>query len=220
LRVVCVRVGDRYGDVWVKNLWRMVARHLPIPHEFVCITEKPIGGLKCIPPLCEYQGWWQKLGLFKPGALPGDNLYLDLDVVIRDSLLPLVALLYKSPGLWARDDFSYSMRSPKRGLDEAALRMLGGPGCVNSSVMLWRGDVAKDVWEKHTAQMLKDCHGDQNVLSKILGSRINFIPDELVSSFKYSRHLGQPDGNVVVFHGNPKPDELPERHPLRLEWAS
>jgi hypothetical protein len=217
LRVVCVRVGDRYGDVWVKNLWRMVARHLPIPHEFICYTERPIDGIKCETPPCDYQGWWSKLGLFRYPA--GDTLYLDLDVVIRDSLLPLVALLYKSPGLWARDDFSYSMRNPRKGLGVEQLKMLGGQGCVNSSVMLWRGDVAKDVWDKHTPDMLQTCHGDQNVLSKILGSRICFIPDELVTSYKYARHEGTPDGNVVVFHGNPKPDELPESDPLRKAWT-
>ncbi len=216
--MVCVRIGERYGDVWVKNLWRMVARHLPIPHHFVCVTDKPIEGIACVPPLCDYTGWWSKLGLFRYPT--GDTLYLDLDVVIRDSLLPLVALLDKSPGLWARDDFSYSMRNPKQGLGVEALKMLGGQGCVNSSVMLWRGDVAKDVWDKHTPDMLNECHGDQNVLSKILGSRIQFIPDELVTSFKYARHEGTQDGNVVVFHGNPKPDELPEGDPLRLAWAS
>jgi hypothetical protein len=217
LRVACVRVGDRYGDVWVKNLWRMVARHLPIPHEFICYTERPIDGIKCEPPPCDYQGWWSKLGLFRYPA--GDTLYLDLDVVIRDSLLPLVALLYKSPGLWARDDFSYSMRNPRKGLSVEQLKMLGGQGCVNSSVMLWRGDVAKDVWDKHTPDMLKECHGDQNVLSKILGSRINFIPDELVSSYKYQVLRGEPCGPICVFHGDPKVDQLPDCDPFKIEWT-
>jgi hypothetical protein len=217
MRVVCVRVGDRYGDVWVKNLWRMVARHLPIPHEFVCVTETPIDGIKCIPPLCEYQGWWQKLGLFQ---LDGDNLYLDLDVVITDSLLPLVALLYKSPGLWARDDFSYSMRNPRQGLSVDQLKMLGGPGCVNSSVMLWRDDAAIDVWTDHTPRMLKECHGDQNVISKILGNSIQFIPDELVCSFKYHVMRGGPVAPIVVYHGDPKITDMARGDPLRQMWEA
>jgi hypothetical protein len=218
LNVVCIRVGERYGDVWVKNLWRMVARHLPIPHEFICYTDKPIDGIKCITPHCDYQGWWSKLGLFRHPAR--HTLYLDLDVVITDSLLPLVALLYKSPGLWARDDFSYSMRNPRQGLSIDQLKMLGGQGCVNSSVMLWRGDVAKDVWDKHTPDMLKECHGDQNVISKILGNSIQFIPDELVCSFKYHVMRGGPVAPIVVYHGDPKITDMAKADPLRQMWEA
>jgi hypothetical protein len=217
VRVVCVRVGDRYGDVWVKNLWRMVARNLPIPHEFLCYTDRPIEGIKCEMPPCDYKGWWSKLGLFRKPA--PDTLYLDLDVVITDSLMPLVALLYKSQGLWARDDFSYSMRSPKYGLGPEQIKLLGGRGCVNSSVMLWSGDVATDVWRYHTPEMTKEMHGDQNVISHILGKRLQFIPDELVSSYKYQVMRGEPCGPVCVFHGDPKVDQLPAVDPLRRMWG-
>ena len=218
MRVVCVKHGDKYGDEWVVNLHRMVERNLPIPHEFVCITEKPVDGINCIPLLCEHGGWWQKIGLFKPGALPGDNLYLDLDIVITDSLLPLVALLYKSPGLWARDDPSYSLRNPRRGLSADEIRMLGGPGCVNSSVMLWKDDVARAVWDEFTPGVMEIMHGDQNWLSHVLWpDTIRFIPDHMASSYKYHVQRGEPPAPIVIFHGHPKQNEVCDQW-VREHW--
>jgi hypothetical protein len=43
----------------------MVARHLTIPHDFVCITthEVPKGVIRMKPPTMA-EGWWQKVGLF------------------------------------------------------------------------------------------------------------------------------------------------------------
>lgn len=218
MRVVCVKHGNKYGAEWVVNLQRMVQRHLPIDHEFVCITERPIAGINCIPLLCEHGGWWQKIGLFKPRALPGDNLYLDLDVVLTDSIVPMVALLYQSPGLWARDDFSYSMRNPKQGLSEDFLKLLGGPGCVNSSVMLWKDDVARDVWDQFRPEVMDEMHGDQNHISKVMAGRIKFIPDEMVCSYKYHVLRGERVAPVVVFHGDPKVTQLSRHDPLRKEW--
>ena len=220
MKVVCLKHGALYGPEWVINLKRMVGRNLPIPHEFVCLTDKPIPDVDCIQLDTAYTGWWTKLELFKPGRFTDDTLYLDLDVVITDSLLPLVALLYKSPGLWARDDFSYSMRNPKRGLDEDFKRLLGGDGCINSSVMLWRGDVASDVWTKLEPWMLTARHGDQNIISDILRGRIQFIPDEMVCSYKYHIVRGAPVAPIVVFHGRPKVDSLHRRDPLRVAWES
>jgi len=69
VKIVCVKHGTKYGDEWVINLRRMVSRHLPIPHEFVCITDKPVPDVECIPLDTNLAGWWAKLYLFKPGVL-------------------------------------------------------------------------------------------------------------------------------------------------------
>lgn len=209
MRVVCVKWGDKYGPEYVQKLHNMVARHLPIPHEFVCLTERPVEGVACQPLPTDLPSWWSKIGLFKPGVLPGDNLYLDLDVVITDSLLPLVALLYQSPGLHARDDFSYSLRNPRRGLSADTQRLLGGPGTVNSSVMLWKGDACRDVWDRWEPGVMDVMHGDQNFIASVLWpNKISFIPDELVCSYKYQVMRGEPVAPVVVFHGDPKPPQV------------
>jgi hypothetical protein len=215
-----VKYGLKYGPEYVTRLKRGVERNLPIKHRFICMTDRRVEGVDCIPLNNHYPTWWSKIGLFEPGLFAGDTLYLDLDVIIRDSLLPLVALLYQSPGLWARDDFSYSMRNPKHGLSPDQKKLLGGDGCVNSSVMLWKGYVGKDVWEKFHPSVMDVMHGDQNHISHVLRGRLQFIPDHLVSSYKYHVLRGLPAGNICVMHGSPKPHQLHRADPLRVCWES
>lgn len=220
LTVCCVKWGEKYGPKYVTRLKGMVGRHLPVPHEFICYTESPVDGAECRPLPSDLPSWWSKIGLFKPGLFEGGVLYLDLDVVITDSLMPLVELLDQSGNLWARDDFSYSMKRPRQDLDASAKRFLGGDGCINSSVMLWRGDAMREVWEKWDPAEMEIVHGDQNFISKVLRDRINFIPEHLVRSYKYAQLRHEPMAPVMVFHGNPKPDELPPMHPLRQMWET
>jgi hypothetical protein len=65
IAVLCVRFGSRYGREYVERLRNMVARHLTVPYEFVCLTDDstPIDGVRSIvQPHGGYQrGWWHKL---------------------------------------------------------------------------------------------------------------------------------------------------------------
>lgn len=218
MKVACIKWGLKYGPEYVVRLRNGVKRFLPIPHEFICFTENPVDGIECRPLPTDLPSWWSKVGLFKPGVLEGDILYLDLDVVITDYLLSIVALLYSSPGLWARDDFSYSMKKPKK-LDGPMRQLLGGDGCINSSVMLWKNDAARMVWDKFTPEVMNVMHGDQNWISHVLGKeRLHFIPEHFVGSYKYGKLNQEAYRPVMCFHGDPKPHALPEHHPLRLMW--
>lgn len=222
MRVLCVKWGTRYGDEWVRRLRSMVAKHLTIAHEFVCITEKPVEGVQCTPLTCDLPHWWQKLGMLQAGMFPGWNLYLDLDVVITSCIDGIVtAAQTDATRMWMRDDFSYSIRNPKRGLDASALEMLGGPGTCNSSVMVWHGDAARDAWDKFTPDVMNRQHGDQNHITRVLyPNKIGFLPDEMVGSYKYGRLRGEKIAPVMVFHGQPKMSDLPKAHPLREMWEA
>ena len=125
MRIVCVCVGDRYPDKWVYRLRRMVTRHLPGRHEFICFSDREIPGVKTLPAILPHAGWWSKMSLFQPGVLPGLNLYFDLDVVITGDISAL-AEIQVADKLHARDDFSYSLRTPRKGLGPDARRLLGG----------------------------------------------------------------------------------------------
>ena len=39
--VACVRTGKRYGVEYVARLKAGVARHLTMPHRFMCLTDRP-----------------------------------------------------------------------------------------------------------------------------------------------------------------------------------
>jgi len=219
MRVICVKVGAKYGAEWVYRLKWMVEDNLG-PHEFVCMTDRPMAGIECVPAPEGLPGWWAKIGLFEPGKFPGMNLYLDLDVVITRTLEPFRRRLMEQPMmLHAIDDFSYSLRRPKQGLSPDFQRYLGGIGTINSSVMAWSGDNCREAWDKFEAPKMDEVHGDQNWLTQALWPhKIVFWPRGLVKSFKYHIMRGDDFGNVVVFHGDPKVNALPAENQLRRIW--
>jgi hypothetical protein len=203
-----VKWGDKYPADYVLRLRNMCRRNLP-EHRFVCFTETPVPDVECRELPSDLPSWWSKIGLFKPGLFPGEDvLYLDLDVVITDRLHGMVLLLDQSRDrLWIRDDFSYSLRQSKRGLGPDMLRLLGGPGCCNSSVMLWHGDSCREVWDKFDRAAMDEMHGDQNWITHVLWpDKIALLPDEWASSYKYGGA-----GVIRVFHGSPKPHEVADR---------
>lgn len=95
LTVVCLCIrgkGKRaYGPDYVEKLRSMVARHLTLPHRFVCMTDRPqdLPGVACvrIKRPAELKPWWLKLKLFQSKmGWTGRLLYIDLDTLIVGSL--------------------------------------------------------------------------------------------------------------------------------------
>jgi hypothetical protein len=212
LTVACVKWGDKYGHEYVTKLRNACARNLLRP-EFVCFTDDPVPGVDCRELPSDLPSWWSKIGLFKPGTFAGNVLYLDLDVVITGRLDGLVSLLTQDRGrLWALDDFSYSLVTPKRTMAADTRRLLGGDGTINSSVMMWHGDACREVWDRFDPSVMDVLHGDQNYITQCLWPRINLIPKTWASSYKYGG-----DGVIRVFHGEPKPPQVADEW-VRLCW--
>jgi hypothetical protein len=219
MKVLCVKWGSKYGAEWVTRLRSMVARHLSCAHEFVCFTDAPVEGVTCKPLPSGLPTWWSKLGLFQAGLTTGPNLYLDLDVIIRGDLSDFIRL--DDGQVWALDDFSYSLRTPKPYMDESTRRMLGGAGTCNSSVMFWYGDAGRKVWDDFRPEVMGELHGDQNWITRALYPHtLALYPPGLASSFKYHWRRDEQFGSVVVFHGSPKPPDLPRNHALRMLWEA
>jgi len=215
LRILCVKWGDKYGEDYVLKLQAACARHIP-HREFVCLTENPVEGVVCNPLPSDLPGWWSKLGMFQPGLFPGDNLYLDLDVVVTAGINPFIAALLSGPSkLWALDDFSYSVAGRKAG-------DVGGhqQGTINSSVMLWRGQAKSavyDVWERFTPDVMDRLHGDQNHITQVLWpDHIGLLPSGYAGSYKYG---GARQFPVTVFHGDPKPHQVGDDW-VAQHWAA
>lgn len=217
MKVVCLKYGTKYGSDYVTRLRNMVARHLPLEHEFICYTERAVEGVTCESLPCDLPGWWAKIGLFKPGLSTGPTLYLDLDVVIGGE----IRLPELGEKVWALDDFSYSLARPKQDVDPMTRRLLGGAGTVNSSVMYWAGDVGRKVWDNFTPAVMNELHGDQNWITRCLWpDNISLFPPGLACSFKYHVNRGVEAAPIVVFHGDPKPAALSKQHPLRQLWEA
>jgi len=192
----------------------MVYRNLTIPHEFRVFTEAE----------CHEKGWWNKIELTKPGLFDGWVMYLDLDIVIRSNIDHLVKLaLTDVYRVWMRDDFSYPLsKNHRKDLDPETRKLLGGPGCCNSSVMIWHGNAMFPVWEawsSRRSEILSTLHGDQNLISQVLWpDKIGFLPETSVQSYKYGKLRGESPSPITVCHGNPKPHEIREPW-VREHWC-
>lgn len=156
---VWVRANVWYPAVYVSKLEQMVKRHLTIPHEFVCLTDRPhllkkINAIG-IPSPKPYPGWWSKLRLFDARIqdMADRVLYLDLDTLVVDSLDPIA----KFPAPFAA--------IPHVGKFEG----LHGRAVVkryNSSVMSFDRDAMADVWRAWSPPVARRLWGDQDFLGE------------------------------------------------------
>ena len=99
-QVVCINWGTLYGAPYINRLYKMVARNITPPFRFVCFTDNDEGVLPEVDcfPLPEMPGeipkntpgQWQKSRLWAPelADLTGNFLFIDLDVIITESLDP------------------------------------------------------------------------------------------------------------------------------------
>jgi len=212
LIVVCVCYGTKYSDDYVHRLKNAVSKNLPIDHGFVCLSDREISGVPTIPlPKLDRraEGWWQKINLFWPGLFPDGAriLYFDLDVVITGDLSVLAMQ-------WAADPLAMIFNfGPNR------------PHCAhNSSVMLWSANDERlhSIWleyQRNADKIMKALHGDQCWIWRVLRDDVANFPREYILSYKYDCRGKNvdPQARVIVFHGDPKPDQCREPW-VREHW--
>ena len=100
-QVICVNWGTKYGASFVNRLYAMVNRNITPPYTFTCFTDVRAGirdEVHCedLPPLSIDKlpegtlGIWGKSRLWNQrlGSLAGSVLFLDLDLIVVNSLDP------------------------------------------------------------------------------------------------------------------------------------
>ena len=224
LHCACVIHGNSYDWRYVDNLYAMLRRNLSVPVHMHVFTEAHRG----VPPymtkhvLQEWpeisgtkRAWWYKMQLFDPRHGLGRLLYLDLDVVICDSLDWLFAL---DPGFfWTINDWKHLWKGHWQGM--------------NSSMMYWDHAQHPDPWQRFRehdrAEIFRGYRGDQDFLTQAVPrDRVRFFSDDLIRSWRWqvwdggmdprTRRYSQPGAgallphgtSVVVFHGQPKPHQV------------
>ena len=158
-------------------------------------------------PEHDLEGWWNKLQLFHPKvSLPGDTLYMDLDVVITDNIDCF---------------FTYKPEADFVGINDF------NPTTKqwNSSVMKFKNDKLHDkIWRKfigNRPDFLRRFAGDQNLISDFIKETpgCDSYPDSWTQSYKWYDRQGNRyaksdmtyehngESLVTVFHGQPNPHE-------------
>ena len=205
ITVVCVKWGNKYGAAHVNKLQHMVEQCLTVPHEFVCMTERPQGvNCKTVPFSNDsHEGWWAKMNLFNEDSFNDWVLYFDLDVVIHSNIDCLVE---------KRDKNFYSIRD------------FHYPDTFNSSIMFWKKDVYKNlynIFSEDSHRLIGLYKGDQDLISELVktGDDWATYPDEWTWSWRWGDHRNNlppkqkqfqlsKDAKVAVFHGRPNPWEI------------
>lgn len=202
---VWVRANVPYGVEYVTRLRDMVAKHLPVEHRFVCLTDRPWQlpeGVESIPIAwpTDVFGWWAKLLLFKTGHFDGRVLYLDLDSLIVSSLAPIMEF----PSSFALIPDGGSAFQPKTHHQVVK--------CFNSSVMVWEAGINSQLADYVTPAVMHKYWGDQDVIGAEW-PHANTMPLEWFPRLSAIQGGPVPPEAIVVLAKKPKPEEAARRWP-------
>lgn len=219
VNVLCIKWGKKYGPEYVNKLHSMVSRHLHRPFRFVCLTDDAVGinpaiEVKPIPmvgfdefdqrkPWTFGHGWLKLTSFASPlYDLQGRTLFLDLDIVIVDSLDPF----FEQPG-----EFVVIKEWDKK------------DGTGNTSCYVYTIGAhtdALDHLKKDYPASIGTVRNEQEFITQYLAhqGKLSYWPDAWCRSFK--RHCLQrglmgwfkpptiPEGaRIIAFHGKPNPPD-------------
>lgn len=222
VNVICIKWGNKYGSDYVNKLHSMVTRHLSRPFRFVCFTDDATGidskvEVKDIPmtgfkDFDERKPWtfghgWLKLTCFAQPLydLEGPTLFLDLDIVIVDSL----------------DEF-FEPEAEFMVIKEWDKSDATG----NTSVFRFEVGAHVDALEylkKDPVAARKHVRNEQEYITQFVDrqGKLKYWPAQWCRSFK--RHCIRPfplswfqepripeGAKVIIFHGKPHPDDAVE----------
>ena len=194
ITVCCVLWGDKFSEDYVHKLKRAVEKNTTIEHEFVCLSDRQIEGVKTKILKGGYKGWWNKLQLFD-GEIKGRIVYLDLDTLITSSIDWLLSYTGTFAGI---EDL---------GVANAHQQHL--KGVLQSGVMAWRSEAMDwiDFEFKFTqAVVMNKFRGDGEYLNSIVKSRdlLQHLYPNKVQSYKYTVYPDKlEDTSIICFHGRP-----------------
>jgi hypothetical protein len=215
--ILCMKWGTKYGPEYVNRLYAMVRRHLRGEFRFVCLTDRSEGvrpEVECMPipdlrlPEGLPERGWKKLTTFEADlhGLKGTALFLDLDVVIVDS----IDCFFEQPGEFL---IIHDWKRP--------WRVTG-----NSSVYRFRLGAHADVlaqFRATQAEVRETFRNEQAYLSDVLHKqgKLAYWPGEWCASYKYHciprwplNYFQQPHipagSRILIFHGEVNPPDALE----------
>lgn len=219
VNVLCIKWGKKYGPEYVNKLHNMVGRNLKRPFRFVCLTDDASGidpqiEVKPIPAIGfdefdQRQPWtfahgWLKLTSFASPLydLQGRTLFLDLDIVILDSLDPFFEqkgefIVIKE---WDKTD-----------------------GTGNTSAYIYTIGAhtdALDHLKNNYPASIADVRNEQEFITGFLSrqGKLSYWPEAWCRSFKrhclrrglmgwFAPPVIPPGARIIAFHGKPNPPD-------------
>jgi len=219
VNVLCIKWGNKYGPEYVNKLHNMVGRNLSRPFRFVCLTDDAAGidpqiEVKPIPaigfdefdqrkPWTFAHGWLKLTSFANPlYDLQGRTLFLDLDIVILDSLDPFFEqqgefIVIKE---WDKSD-----------------------GTGNTSAYIYTIGAhtdALDHLKNNYPASIADVRNEQEFITGYLSrqGKLGYWPEAWCRSFKrhclrrglmgwFAPPVIPPGARIIAFHGKPNPPD-------------
>jgi hypothetical protein len=172
-----------------------VAEHTSVPHEFVCYSDIRVPGIQTIPLEKEYPGWWSVPEVFRQ---KGPTVITGIDTVITGSFDPLFKLAVEST---EKDFWMIRAFNPKNQ--------------YASGIMAYNGDWS-GIWDSFEYPRDSKPGGEQDyTISYLKGKGITprILQNKISGIYSYKKHCrkGIPaDCRIMLFHGKPRPFEVPE----------
>ncbi len=216
---ICTKWGTKYPASEVNRLFRALTRVQKGPFELICVTDDdqgivdevriiPIPDLPVIGNQVMDRGW-RKLTLFDPALrqqIHGPTVYLDLDVVLLKSL----------------DDF-FSFDPHFAVIKDYKNLRYRNSWTGNTSTFFYEADRDYQVFEwliELGDEVQNRYRNEQEFLCDVMRHQgwLTYWPDKWCASYKYDcvplwpaslwkTPQAPPEARVLVFHGNPKPEE-------------
>lgn len=228
--LICVHHGNAYGPEYVLNLWKSAKNHSTKNFNFYVFTDnieqhpQNLGWnfikLPDYSNIENFLPWWHKLEVFNHShRIIGNNLYMDLDVVMVGNIDELWD--WQSSKFRICQDFN---RAFSKNISQS-----------NSSVMAWKNSNIDWLYKYFSLNMqhvVDNYRGDQDLISSKLSDDLTWWPREWTMSWKWEIKKGgltKPRGDylsnqlyiipestkIIVCHGSPNPHEIPE---LQCFW--
>ena len=194
-----------YTPAHVQWLAKQVKEHLTIPHRFVCLSDVEVPGVKTLPLINDWKGWWSKIELFRSGLFYDKVFYIDLDTVITGNINELVEYPHTFTTL---RQFSQGEEFMNMGSGIMSWNPLLVPELSNVYDTFKLN--ADKYMEEYTTS---DKWGDQKFIQHNFPYQPEFFqllfPNKIVS-FITDLKQGNPteENKIVCFHGKPKPEDI------------
>lgn len=228
--LIVVKWGKLYNAEHVINLYEGAKRYTSVPFNFYVFTDDTTGLPKDkdwnfikLPELNvpKDRGWWYKMEVFNQQYnLEGKNLYIDLDVIIIKDLKIFWELILTN-SLHICRDFNR--------------QFLPSYQACNSSIMGWHNNDFNSLYRRFALapkENMNKFRGDQDFIQASPITRM-FWPDDLATSWKWEcwrrgkigsknyrseklQTFIKQDTRILVFHGNPKPEQCEDPRMIQL----
>ena len=238
--VVCIKWGEKFGVEYVNKLYNAVQRNLSLKHRFICLTDDAEGivaGVETFDiPRADLKICWNKLALFDRGIhnIEGQILFLDLDVVIVKPIDDLFLFQPESKFVsikeWVSVDYALPDMTP---FNASAMRFDVGafPFIVEEFYKERDVTLIEEIFFDEAASKLGQSekvtyndldgfpprvfNGDQEWEYYMLyknNVKVDYYPEGWLASYRYGFDS---KARVIVFHGEPKPEQVSDEIVMR-----